>query len=327
MPLQHFFRPLRLSLAGCAAALACAVAGLSAHAQDFPTKPIELNVLFPAGSSADVVARILADGMSRQLGQPVVIMNRPGAGGAIGYKHVHSLKPDGYSLVFNSNSISSVYYAGQVPFTYKAFEPVARVTVELPVLAVRSEAPWNNLKEMIEFGRKNPGAIRVGNSGLGSHTHISAVGFSQELGLDLTHVPFNGSQVITSLLGGHIEAVVQAPSALTAHVRAGTLKVLGALSSGRDPTFPNVPTAQEQGVQFQSDMWRGIAAPKGTPKAVVARLEGALRATVNSAEFKLQGEKMGFLPSFQTADDFGRTMDADDVLMSKAMDKAGLKKQ
>ncbi|NDH51101.1 MAG: tripartite tricarboxylate transporter substrate binding protein [Betaproteobacteria bacterium] len=286
MPLQHFFRPLRLALAGCAAALACGVAGLSAHAQDFPTKPIELNVLFPAGSSADVVARILADGMSRQLGQPVVIMNRPGAGGAIGYKHVHSQKPDGYSLVFNSNSISSVYYAGQVPFTYKAFEPVARVTVELPVLAVRAEAPWNNLKEMIEFGRKNPGAIRVGNSGLGSHTHISAVGFSQELGLDLTHVPFNGSQVITSLLGGHIEAVVQAPSALTAHVRAGTLKVLGA-----------------------------------------ARLESALRATVNSAEFKLQGEKMGFLPSFQTADDFGRTMDADDVLMSKAMDKAGLKKQ
>lgn len=297
---------------------------LWAGAQDFPAKPIELSVLFPAGSSADVVARILAEGMSKQLGQPVTVMNRPGGGGAIGYKHVQSQKPDGYSLVFNSNSISSVYYAGQLPFSYKAFEPVAKVTAELPVLAVRADAPWNNLKEMIDAAKAKPGSVRVGNSGSGSHTHISAVGFFTEVGADVTHVPFGAAQVITSLLGGHIEAVVQAPGALTAHVRAGTLKVLGVLASTREPAFPNVPTAAEQGIRYQADMWRGIAAPKGTPRPVIARLEAALRNTVNSPEFRAQGEKMGFIASFASADDFGRLMADDDLLMARAMDKAGL---
>lgn len=303
---------------------ALAVSALGASAQDFPAKPIELSVLFPAGSSADVVARILADGMSKQLGQPVTVMNRPGAGGAIGYRYVQSQKPDGYSLVFNSNSISSVYYAGQLPFTYKAFEPVAKVTAELPVLAVRADAPWNNLKEMVDAVRAKPGTIRVGNSGTGSHTHISAVGFFTEIGGDVTHVPFGAAQVVTSLLGGHIEAVVQAPGALTAHVRAGTIKVLGVLASTREPAFPNVPTAAEQGIRYQADMYRGIAAPKGTPRPVIAKLEAALRATVNSPEFKAQGEKMGFLASFAAADEFGRMMAEDDTLTARAMDKAGL---
>lgn len=309
---------------GVAALLAL---GMAVQAQDFPAKPIELIVLFPAGSSADVVARVLAEGMSKHLNQQVVVMNRPGAGGAIGYKYVQSQKPDGYSLVFNSNSISSVYYAGQVPFNFKAFEPIARVTVELPVMAVRSDSPWNSLKDMIEAVKKSPGMVRVGNSGLGSHTHISAVGFFSELGLDVTHVPFGGSQVVTSLLGGHLEAVVQTPGALAAHVRAGTLKVLGTIASVREPVFPNVPTATEQGYKYQADMWRGIAAPKGTPKNVVTKLEAALRAVVNSSQFQAQGEKLGFQPAFQPADDFGRTMAEDDLVIARAMDKAGLKKK
>jgi tripartite-type tricarboxylate transporter receptor subunit TctC len=297
---------------------------LGASAQDFPAKPIELSVLFPAGSSADVVARVLADGMSKQLGQPVLVMNRPGAGGAIGYRYVQGQKPDGYSLVFSSNSISTVYYSGQVPFTYKAFEPVAKVTSELPVLAVRADSPWNNLKDMIAAVRAKPGSVRVGNSGTGSFTHISAVGFFTEIGGDVTHVPFGSAQVVTSLLGNHIEAVVQAPGALTAHVRAGALKVLGVLASAREPAFPNVQTAAEQGIPYQSDMWRGIAAPKGTPRPVILRLEAALRNTVNSPEFRAQGDKMGFMAAFAASDDFGRLIAEDDRLVERAMDKAGL---
>ncbi len=303
---------------------ALSVTALGAWAQDFPAKPIELNVLFPAGSSADVVARVLAEGMSKQLGQPVTVMNRPGAGGAIGYRHVQGQRPDGYSLVFNSNSVSTVYYSGQMPFNYTAFEPVAKVTSELPVLAVRSDAPWNNLKEMVDAVRAKPGAIRVGNSGSGSFTHISAVGFFTEVGGDVTHVPFGAAQVVTSLLGNHIEAVVQAPGALTAHVRAGTLKVLGVLASTREPAFPNVPTAAEQGIRYQSDMWRGIAAPKGTPRPVILKLEAALRNTVNSPEFRAQGEKLGFLAAFAPADDFGRLIAEDDRQVERAMSKAGL---
>lgn len=304
-----------------------ALSWFHAAAQDFPVKPVELTVLFPAGSSADVVARVLADGMSRQLGQPVTVVNRPGAGGAIGYKYVQGQKPDGYTMVFNSNSISTVHYSGLTNFDYKAFDPVARVTVELPVLAVKADAPWSNLKDLMDYARQKPGALRVGNSGLGSHTHIAGVGFFNDQNVEVTHVPFGAAQVVTSLLGGHIEAVVQLPGALTPLVRAGNLKVLGVLASQRDPAFPNVPTAVEQGMKFQADMWRGIAVPKGTPQSVVTRLEQAVRTAVNTPEFKAQGEKLGFAPAFQPASDFGTTIAADDQLLSKAMDKAGLKKQ
>ena len=307
--------------------LMLALAATPLWAQEFPAKPVELTVLFPAGSSADVVARGLADGMSRHLGQPVTVMNRPGAGGAIAYKYVQAQKPDGYSIVFNSNSISTAHYTGMVPFDYRAFDPVARVTIESPVVAVKADAPWKDLKEMVAYGKQKPGAIRMGNSGNGSHTHTSAVAFFNDEGVEVTHVPFAGSQVVTSLLGGHIDAVVQLPGALTPHVKAGTLKIIGVLASTREPAFPAVPTALEQGFRFQADMWRGVAVPKGTPPAVVARLEEAIRKTVNSPEFKAQGERLGFLPAFQPSVDFGKTIATEDATLSIVMEKAGLKKQ
>jgi len=296
-----------------------------AQAQDFPNKPVELSVLFPAGSSADVVARILADGMARHLGQPVTVMNRPGAGGAIGYKYVQAQKPDGYTMVFSSNSLSTTYHSGQLPFDYKAYDHVAKVTVELPMLVVRADAPWKNLNEMIVAAKARPGSIKVGNSGAGSHTHFSAVGFFTEVGADVTHVPFAAAQVVSNLLGGHIDAMVQLPGAVAPHVRAGTLKVLGVMASTRDPAFPDVPTAMEQGIRFHADLWRGIAVPKGTPRPVVQRLEAALRATVNSPEFKAQGDKLGFVASFAPSEEFTRIVASDDAMLSKAMEKAGLK--
>src|SRR5436190_24314890 len=140
----------------------------------FPKKgPIEITVLFPAGSSADVAARLLADGMSKQLGQTVVVFNRPGAGGAIGYKHVAAQKADGYSLVWNSNSISTTYHSGQLPFNYESFDSVAQVLVESPVLAVRAESEFKTLADIMDEARTKPKSVSVGHSGIGSHTHIS----------------------------------------------------------------------------------------------------------------------------------------------------------
>ena len=312
-----------MAMASVAAAVGFAA---TAQAQAYPVKPPELTVMFPAGSSADVVARLLAEGISRNLGQPVTVMNRPGAGGAIAYKFAQAQKPDGYSMIFYSNSISTLHYSGMLPFDQKAFEPVARVTVELPVIAVKSDAPWNNLSDLMAYAKKNPAALRVGNSGLGSHTHITGEAFFGEQAAAVTHVAFGSGQVITSLLGGHIEAVVQLPGALSAHVRSGMLKVLGTLGTVREPAFPNVPTAIEQGLPFQAELWRGIAVPKGTPRPVIARLEEAVRTAVNSTEFKAQGEKLGFLPAFQPPAEFARTVDAEHLALSKLMDKAGLKK-
>src|SRR3979409_1523126 len=145
-----------------------ALVTFGAQAQEYPQRaPVEITVLFPAGTSADVTARMLADGMSRQLGQRVLVVNRPGAGGAIGYKHVASQKPDGYALVWNSNSISTTFHSGQLPFDYRAFDAVARVLVESVLVAVRADARWKNLKELIDEARTKPRIISVGHSGIG----------------------------------------------------------------------------------------------------------------------------------------------------------------
>src|SRR6266567_7712902 len=158
-----------LALGGAAAFFGLA-APSRAQVAPFPHKgAIEITVLFPAGSSADVTARLLADGMAKQLGASVIVVNRPGAGGAIGYKHVAARKPDGYSLVWNSNSISTAYHSGLLAFDYRAFDPVARVLVEAPVVAVRADAAWKTLTAFLADARARPGRVTVGNSGIGSH--------------------------------------------------------------------------------------------------------------------------------------------------------------
>ena len=299
-------------------------AGASAWPQAFPSRPLELNVPFAAGTAPDSVARALAEGMTKDLGQQVVVVNKPGAGGAIGYKYVQSRKPDGYTMVLNSNSISTVYYSGLTPFDHTAFDPVARVTLELPVLVVQSSSPLNNLKDVLAYARQNPGAFRVGSSGVGSHMHLTSVAFFSGQSAEVTQVPFPTTGHVPSLMGGHIEAVVTLPGTVAANVKSGALKVVGALSSAREPVFPDVPTAKEQGYDFQSDLWRGITVPKGTPPAVVARLEEAVRKTVTSPEFRQMGERMGFLPAFQGSAEFGRTIASEDAVIAKVMAKAGL---
>src|SRR5262249_41977745 len=235
-------RGVSMKPAAVLAALLGAAIMLSADAQEgpFPQKgSIELTVLFPAGSSADITARLLAEGMSKNLPGNVIVVNRPGAGGAVGYRHVASQKPDGYSLVWNSNSISTTYYSGLLPFDYKAFDPVARALVESPVLAVRSDSTWKTLADFLADAKARPGKITVGNSGVGSHTHISSVALFKAAGVEVVDVPYAAAQVVPSLLGGHIDAVIQLPGALAIHVKAGTIRLLAALIPQRDPALPD----------------------------------------------------------------------------------------
>lgn len=324
MTLIKHYVDRRTFLAGLAATATAGTTGM-AFAQSFPVKPVELVVLFPAGSSADVAARALADQMGRRLGQPIIVANKPGGGGAIGYKYVQQKPADGYTLVLNSTSISTVFHSGLTPFDYRAFDAIARITIENPVIAVRADAPWKDLKSMMADVKRRPGAVSIGNSGVGSHTHISAVAFFADQKAEVLHVPFGAAQVVSSLLGGQIDALVQVPGALATHVRAGSLRILGALSSVRDPAFPNVPTAAEEGMAFNGEMWRGIASPKGTPPTVVARLEKAIHESVASPEFKAQGEKMGFLPAFLPANEFAPLIAKDDIQLASLMSRVGLK--
>jgi tripartite-type tricarboxylate transporter receptor subunit TctC len=283
-------------------------------------------VLFPAGSSADVTARMLADGMSRHLNQRVLVVNRPGAGGAIGYKHVLGQKPDGYSLVWNSNSISTTFHSGQLAVDYKAFDPVARVLVESPLLVVRADAPWKTLADFVKDAKSRPGKITVANSGIGSHTHITAVALFRTAGADVLDVPYSAAQVIPNLLGGHVDAMVQLPGALAGSIQSGAVRILATVTHKRDPMLPNTPTAQELGVDVALDAWRGIAVPKGTPKAAISALENAIRATVESAEFAQQTEKLSVKPAFLPATEFGDLIAREDSQLARIMQEIGLKK-
>ena len=307
----------------------CALVPLSAAAQEptFPNRaPLEITVLFPAGSSADVTARMLADGMSRHLNQRVLVVNRPGAGGAIGYKYVASQKPDGYSLVWNSNSISTTYHSGQLGFDYQAFDAVARVLVESVVLAVRSDARWRTLQEFVSDGKARPKALNVGHSGIGSHTHISLAALTSKAGIEVNEVPYGAAQVVPNLVGGHVDAVVQLPAALAAPGKQGQVRLIAALIPNRDPALPEVATAREQGVDVSLEAWRGIAVPRGTPRALISQLESAIRNTVTSAEFVKASQNMGVRPAFMPADEFGALIAKEDAELARLMQGIGLKK-
>jgi tripartite-type tricarboxylate transporter receptor subunit TctC len=296
--------------------------------QDFPQKgPLEITCLFPAGSSADVTARMLADGMSKALGQRVLVVNRPGAGGAIGYKHVAAQKPDGYSLVWNSNSISTTYHSGQLPFDYQAFDAVARVLVESVVVAVRADSPFKSLGDMVAEAKKRPKAVSVGHSGIGSHTHISLAALTHAAGIEVNEVPFGAAQVVPSLLGGHVDAVVQFPAALSAPVKQHQARFVAVLNPSRDPALADVPTAREQGFDVSLEGWRGIALPKGAPPSIIFTLEKSIRAAVESPEFVKGSENVGVRPAFLDAAAFSALISKDDAELSRLMRMIGLKKQ
>jgi tripartite-type tricarboxylate transporter receptor subunit TctC len=293
----------------------------------FPQRgPLEITVLFPAGSSADVTARMLAEGMSRQLGQRVLVVNRPGAGGAIGYRYVAAQKPDGYSMVWNSNSISTTHHSSQLDFDYRAFDAVARVMVESPVVAVRADAKWKTLNDLIADARARPNMISVGHSGVGSHTHICLAALFHASGVQVNEIPFGAAQVVPSLLGGHVDALVQLPAALSGHAKQGVVRLLAVLAPIRDFTMPDVPTAREQGIDVSLEAWRGIAVPHGTPRPVILVLEAAIRRTVESAEFTKGSVNLGVRPAYLPAWEFDELIAKDDVNLARLMQLIGLKK-
>ena len=274
-----------------------------AHAEEpYPKRTnLDMTVLFAAGSSADVTARMLAQGMSRELNAYVIVVNRPGAGGAIGYKYVAGRNPDGYAMAWNSNSVSTAFHSGQMAIDYKAFDPVARVLIETPLIAVRGGAKWKTFKELIAEMKTQPGKITVGNSGIGSHTHITSVALFKAAGADVNDIPYAAGQVVPALIGGHVDVLVLLPGAIAGQLKAGTVRILTTVSAQRDPLLPDVPTAIELGHNVALDAWRGITVPRGTPKGIIATLENAIRQTVQSAEFTSGSERLYVKPAFLPA--------------------------
>lgn len=319
---------IRRALASVTMAVILVVAGHAGKsaAARYPTKPIEMTVLFAPGSSADLVARQLASGLEKILGQPVVVVNRTGAGGAVGYNYVKARPADGYSILWASNSISTAYYAGNMKLTYRDFDPVAQVSIETGTVAVAANAPWKTLPEFVRYAKQNPGKVRVGNSGIGSYTHLTAAALAKVAGIEVIHVPFGQGLAVASLLGGKIEASVQLPAEIMSQYQAGQVRILAVTDSERDESLPDVPTAREQGVDLVMNLWRGVVVPSGTPKEAIQVLESAIQKVVASDEFKEAGKKLSFRPAFLNAHDFGQLIADDDTRIGQLMEDLGLRK-
>jgi putative tricarboxylic transport membrane protein len=316
-------RPLARGLAVALAALVLAAPAVSA----FPTKPVELTVLFGAGSAADLLARKLAELAARELGQPVAVVNRTGAGGAVGYTYVKGQPADGHSIVWNSNSISTAFHAGNMKLDYTAFAGVSALTSEPVSLTVRVDAPWKDLRELLAHAKAHPGHVRIGNSGRGSFTHLAAVALENRAGVKMTHVPFGRELAITTVLGDKIEASVQLPAEIMTQVTGRQVRVLAVSGDKRLSSLPEVPTFKESGVDLAMTLWRGIAAPTGTPAEAIARLERAFVGAAQSAEYRDFAARMGATVEVIGARDFDRFMAGDDREIAALMEQIGLKKQ
>lgn len=278
--------------AGPLAAICIAALSLSAVAQDYPNRPITLIVPFPPGGVADNVARPVAQALGKQLGQPVIIENKQGAGGGIGMAQVAKAKPDGYTLLLALSSISIIPEAdkvlGRAPlFALDQLTPIARFTADPVVLAVRTESPWKTYAEFIAYARANPKKINYGSSGNYGTMHVPMEMLGSLTGASFTHVPFTGAApAVTALLGGSLDAVASGPSTVVQHVRAGKLRVLASWGPERHPALPDVPTLRELGVTVEFAQWAGLFAPSGTPEPIINALRKASREIQDDPAFR-----------------------------------------
>lgn len=319
---------LSFAVAGCGGKQGSSGGKAQEQKIEFPTKPIEMTVLFAPGSGADLLARKVAELAGKELGQPITVVNRTGAGGAVGYSYVKEQKPDGYSIVWNSNSINTAYHAGNMNFNYTAFSGVAELTTEPVSIAVKADAPWKDINEFIEYAKKNPGKVRIGNSGNGSFTHLVAVALENKTGAKFTHVPFGqGGLAISSVLGGQIEASSQLPAEIMSQVKAGQVRILAITGEERLKILPDVPTFKEKGIPLTLSLWRGIAVPAGTPEPVIKKLEEAFKKVTENPEFKKFAEDMGANIEFRGAKEFDQFIAEQDKEIAALMEQIGMKKQ
>lgn len=308
---------------GIAVAAAAVTSSLPARAE-YPEQPVEMTILF--GGTANTIAQLLSELMAEELDSPVVPVSRTGGGGAIGYSHVQSMRPDGYNIVWNSNSINTSYHLGTLPFNYEAFDPVAQVSVEIPVLAVGKDTGWTNLEEMAAAVEESGETINVGISGKGSFTHLTSVALFDAMGIgdQVNYVAYGDGKAPVELLAGRIDAAIQWPGQFLSYVQSGDLSVLA--STGAEPVsvLPDVKTAQQQGYDVDISMWRGIAVPKGTPEDVILKLEEAVKNAVASEEFQSAAEKIGFEPSFKPHEEFGEIIAQDDEFYASLLQDLGM---
>jgi tripartite-type tricarboxylate transporter receptor subunit TctC len=304
--------------------------GAAAAAQDaYPSKPITLIVPFPPGGVADIVARPAADAIGRVLGSPVIIENKAGAGGGIGMAYVAKAKPDGYTLLLALSSISILPEAdkliGRAPmYQLDQLVPIARLTADPTVLAVRADSPWRTLQEFVADAKKRPGAISYGSSGNYGTMHVPMEMFASDAGIKLLHVPYTGAgPAVVGLLAGNIDAVASGPSTVIQHVKAGKMRVLASWGDHRLASLPDVPTLSESGFDAVFFQWSGLFAPAGTPAPILARLRAAARVAAADPRFVAALATVETLVQYLDAPELQRFWDADAQKLGAVVRRVG----
>ena len=294
-----------------ALALALVFAG-PGFAQQFPAKEVSIIVPYAPGGATDLVFRALAASTQKHLGKAVVVVNKPGGGGTVGVVEAQRAKPDGYTLLTAITPLTILPHQVKTTFTYRDFEPVINVVQDPVMFQVRGDAPWRTLGEFLDYAKKNPGFITVGNSGAGGGVHLIALAFEKAAGVQFNHIPFaGGGPSVTALLGGHINAVSVSPPEGIAQVKAGKLRIIALFSERRMSDFPDVPTVREQGVDFALGQWRGLAAPKGTSPEAIRILHDAFRKGMEDPAFVKNAADMSVTLAYFGPADFGGLMAAD----------------
>ncbi|HWP10711.1 MAG TPA: tripartite tricarboxylate transporter substrate binding protein [Ramlibacter sp.] len=313
----------------CITALLLVAAGLASAQAPYPNKPITMIVPFPPGGLADIVGRPVAEAMSRELGQPVVIENKAGAGGGIGMGLAAKAPPDGYTVLLSLSSLTVIPEADVVlgraqMFAPNALRPIARFTADPTVLAVRAEAPWKTVKDFVEDAKKRPGAINYGSSGNYGTMHVPMEILSQNAGIKMTHVPFTGAgPAVVALLGGQIDAISSGPATVLQHVKAGKLRVLAHWGNGKLEALPDVPALKDSGYNAEYAQWSGLFIPAATPEPVAQRLRVAARAAAQDAKVKQVILNAGSPILYQDMPDFEQYVQADAKRMADVVKKIG----
>ena len=295
----------------------------------YPSRAITMIVPFPPGGLADLVARPVAESMARDLGQPVVIENKAGAGGGIGMGQAAKAKPDGYTILMALSSLTVIPEAdallGRAPlFALPDLRAIARYTADPTVLAVRADAPWKTVKEFMDDAAKRPGAINYGSSGNYGTMHVPMEILAQTAGVKLTHIPFTGAApAVVALLGGQIDAVSSGPATVLQHVKAGKLRVLAHWGNSRLAAMPEVPGLKESGFNAEYAQWSGLFIPAGTPEPIAQRLRTAANFAGQDAKVKEIIHSAGSPVQFLDATEFEKYVQQDAKVMVDVVKRIG----
>ena len=296
----------------------------------YPSRPLSMVVPFPPGGVADLTARPIAVALEPHLKQPMAVVNKPGAGGAVGMQFVAVGKPDGYTLLCALSSISVMPEVDSLferPQTYKRedFVPIALLNADPTILVVRKEAPWNSVADLVADAKKRPNDIKYSSSGVYGTLHVAMAMFTHAAGIQMRHIPTQGGgPALTALLGGHVDAFAVGPSVVTSQLKAGTVKVLACWGGKRLASLPNIPTFIELGYpEVEFYIWAGLFVPKATPPEVVKILREATKKAANSPEFKKAMENLNTPVSYLDGPDFQKFWDKDAERLIKAIRAIG----